>query len=294
MKRILTALLPAFLLCTMMQAQINTPAPSPTAEFKQKVGLTDITLNYSRPSVKGRKIFATDGLVPFGQIWRTGANAATTIEFSEDVVFGGKDVAKGKYALYSIPGATSWSVMLYSDTNLGGDTENYDPAKEVARATVNPQSLNFSVETFFISIGSITDNSCDLVLVWDMTRVSVPIAVHTDKQVVAQIDNFAKNPMSQVSTNYLNAGWYYYNKGEKLDVAADYMKKGVEYSTSPFKYFWMNRAAEVIAKTGDKAGAIKMAKAAHEAGMNAPADAKGFYESTVKAQIDENIKKWSM
>lgn len=133
MKRFLTTLLPTLFLCTMMQAQINVPAPSPTAEFKTKVGLTDVTLNYSRPSVKGRKIFATDGLVPYGQIWRTGANAASTIEFSEDVVFAGKDVPKGKYALYTIPGEKSWAVMLYSDVQLGGDTENYDASKEVAR-----------------------------------------------------------------------------------------------------------------------------------------------------------------
>ena len=294
MKRLLFTLLPALFLCAMGQTQINTPAPSPTAEFKQRVGLTDITLNYSRPGVKDRKIFAADGLVPYGQIWRTGANAATTIEFSEDVAFGGKDVSKGKYALYTIPNADSWSVMLYSDTNLGGDTENYDQSKEVARVNATPQKLDFSLETFTLDIGDIKDNSATLGIIWEMTYVNVPITVHTDKQVSTQIENFAKNPTSQVATNYLNAGWYYYNKGENLDVAADYMKKGVEYSTSPFKFFWMNRAAEVLARTGDKTGALKMAKAAHENGMNAPADAKGFYESTVKAQLDENIKKWSM
>lgn len=294
MKKILTILLPALFLCTMMQAQINTPAPSPTAEFKTKVGLTDITLNYSRPSMKGRKIYATDGLVPYGQIWRTGANAATTIEFSEDVVFGGKDVPKGKYALYSLPGESSWAVMLYSDVALGGDTENYDASKEVARVNATPTKMAFPIQTFTIGIGDVSDNGATLGLIWENTYVPVEIKVQTDKQVAAQIDNFAKNPMSQVASNYLNAGWYYYNKGENLAVAADYMKKGVEYSTSPFKFFWMNRAAEVLAKTGDTAGALKMAQAAHVNGMNAPADAKGFYEGTVKAQIDANIKKWSM
>ncbi len=294
MKRFLTVLLPAIFLCALTQAQINTPAPSPSAEFKAKVGLTDVTLNYSRPSMKGRKIFAADGLVPYGQIWRTGANAATTIEFSEDVVFGGKDVPKGKYALYTLPGEKSWAVMLYSDLELGGDTENYDASKEVARATVEAQKMTWSLETLTFDVGSLTDNSAVLGIIWEMTYVPVEIKVHTDKQVSAQIEDFSKNPMSQVASNYLNAGWYYYNKGENLTVAADYMKKGVEYSTSPFKFFWMSRAAEVLAKTGDKAGAIKMAKAAHENGMNAPADAKGFYEGTVKAQIDANLKKWGI
>jgi hypothetical protein len=294
MKRIVLAFLPALLMCGLTQAQINTPAPSPTAKFTQEVGLTEITLDYSRPGVKDRTIFAADGLVPYGQIWRTGANAATTIEFSEDVVFGDKEVAKGKYALYTIPGADSWSFMLYSDTGLGGDVGNYDASKEVARASAKADAMPFSVETMTLGIGNITDNSCELFLIWSNVYAGIPITVHTDKQVNAQIEAFAKNPMSEIASNYLNAGWYYYNKGEKLDVAADYMKKGVEYSNSPFKFFWMSRASEVLAKSGDKAGAIKMAKAAHEAGMKAPDNAKGFYQGTVKGQIDENLKKWSM
>jgi hypothetical protein len=274
MKRIVLAFLPALLMCGLTQAQINTPAPSPTSKFTQEVGLTEITLDYSRPGVKDRTIFAADGLVPYGQIWRTGANAATTIEFSEDVVFGDKEVAKGKYALYTIPGADSWSFMLYSDTGLGGDVGNYDASKEVARASAKADAMPFSVETMTLGIGNITDNSCELFLIWSNVYAGIPITVHTDKQVNAQIEAFAKNPMSEIASNYLNAGWYYYNKGEKLDVAADYMKKGVEYSNSPFKFFWMSRASEVLAKSGDKAGAIKMAKAAHEDGMKAPDNAK--------------------
>jgi len=294
MKRIVFTILPVLLLCSMMKAQISLPAPSPTAEFQQRVGLTDITLNYSRPGVKGRTIFAEDGLVPFGQIWRTGANAATTIEFSEDVVFGGKEVPKGKYALYTIPGSTSWSVMLYSDTNLGGNTAAYDASKEVVRVTATPAEMPFSVETFLMDIGDISDNGAVLGLIWEKTYVGVELKVHTDAQVNAKIEEFASNPMAEIASNYLNAGWYYYNKDEKLDVAADYMKKGCEYSNNPFKFFWMNRASEVMAASGDKAGAIKMAKAAHEAGKNAPENAKGFYEDTVKAQIDANLKKWNM
>lgn len=294
MKRFLIAFLPALMLCGFTQAQINTPAPSPTGEIKQKVGLTDITVNYSRPGVKDRVIFAADGLVPYGQIWRTGANAASTIEFSEDVVFGGKEVAKGKYALYTIPNADSWTVMLYSDTNLGGATDMYDESKEVARVTTAPAPMPWSVETFTIDVGQLRDDSAVLGLIWDKVYVPVEIRVHTDKQVSAQIETFAANPMSQIASNYLNAGWYYYNKGEKLDVAADYMKKGCEYSTSAFKFFWMSRASEVLAASGDKDGAIKMAKAAHEAGKAAPENAQGFYQNTVKAQIDENLKKWSM
>jgi hypothetical protein len=184
--------------------------------------------------------------------------------------------------------------MLYSDLELGGSVEEYDVAKEVARATVQPFPMDVNIETFTIDIGDITDNSAVLGLLWEKTYVPVTITVHTDKQVMTQIDAFAANPMADVASKYLNAGWYLGNKGEKLDVAAEYMRKGVEYSNSPFKYFWMNRAAEVLAKSGDKKGAIEMAKAAHQAGMNAPAEAKPFYEGTVKGQIDANLKKWQM
>lgn len=294
MRKLFIALLPALFLCGMAQAQINTPAPSPTGEIKQRVGLTDITVNYSRPGVKDRVIFAADGLVPYGQIWRTGANAATTIEFSEDVMFGDKEVAKGKYALYTIPNADKWTVMLYSDIELGGNTDAYDESKEVARVMSETDEMPFSLETFTIDIGDISDHAATLGLIWDNVYVPVVITVHTDKQVQAQIESFASNPMAQIASNYLNAGWYYYGKGEKLDVAADYMKKGVEHSTSPFKFFWMSRASEVLAASGDKAGAIKMAQAAHVAGMSAPDNAKGFYENTVKGQIDANLKKWNM
>jgi len=277
----------------MLTAQIKTPSPSPTCEFKQPVGLTEITLNYSRPGVKDRTIFAADGLVPFGQIWRTGANSSSTIEFSEDVMFNGKKIEAGKYAIYTIPNKDEWTVMFYSDLDLGGDVENYDASKEVYRTTAKAHTMEGTVETFAIDIQNIRDASASLDFYWEHTWVSVPFEVMTHDQVMKQINDFVANPMSDVAGKYLNSGWYLYTSGSDIPTAADYMKKGCEYTTSPFKYFWQNRAAEVIAATGDYKCAIAMAKAGHESGMNAPENAKGFYEGTVKAQLDENIAKWS-
>lgn len=293
MKKVLFALLPALLAFTLADAQINTPAPSPSCEFTQTVGLTDVTINYSRPGVKGRTIFATDGLVPLGQVWRTGANAATTIEFSEDVTFGGQDVKAGKYAVYTVPNADSWDVMLYSDLTLGGNVGGYDKANEVARVTAPRYEMPMSVETFTIDVGSITDDGAQLGFLWDKSWVAVPIGVHTKKQVMAQIDRFAENPMGQVAGNYLNGGWYLHTSGTDHEKALKYMSKGLEHSTSPFNFFWMERKAQVQAALGDYAGAIKTCKMAHEAGMKAEGNAKGFYDGTVKAQLDANIKKWS-
>lgn len=276
---------------TVSLAQIETPAPSPSGESTQKVGLTDITLDYSRPGVKDRVIFDENGLVPYGEIWRTGANAATTIEFSKDVTFGGTEVEAGKYALYTIPGSDEWHFLLYSDLELGGNVGEYDESKEVARVSAEPMKLPFSIETLVLDINNIRDNSATLDLVWADTKVGVPIEVHTDEQVMKQIDEFTSNPMSSIAGNYVSAGWYLYNTGKDLDKAEEYMTKGLEYSNSPFKFFWQTRLAQVQAAKGDYKAAMSTAKKAHESGMKAEGEAKGFYDDTVKAQLDQMISE---
>jgi len=294
MKKVFTILLPALLVFAMADAQIKTPQPSPTGGFTQGVGLTDFTVNYSRPGVKDRVIFADDGLVPYGKIWRTGANGATTIEFSEDINFGGQDVEAGKYALYTIPGADKWSVMLYSDLTLGGNVGNYDESKEVANVKVDAHSMadDVKIQSFTIDLGDLSDASCTLELLWDNTFVAVPIKLNTAEQIDAQIQKFADNPMAEVAGNYLNAGWYMYNNDGDMAQANEFMQKGCEYSTSSFKFYWMNRASQVQAATGDYKGAIATAKAAHEEGKNAPENAQNFYNETVKGELDANIEKW--
>ena len=294
MKKVLTILLPALLVFAMADAQIKTPQASPTGEFTQTVGLTDFTVNYSRPGVNDRVIFADEGLVPFGKIWRTGANSATTIEFSEDINFGGTDVEAGKYALYTIPGAESWSVMLYSDLTLGGNVGDYDEANEVAKVSVDAHNMGdeVTIQSFTIDLGDLKDASCTLEFLWEHTFVGVPIKLNTAEQIDAEIQKFAENPLADVAGNYFNAGWYLYNNDGDMAQANDFMQKGCEYSTSSFKFFWMNRASQVQAATGDYAGAVETAKAAHKEGMNASDNAKGFYESTVKGELDANIEKW--
>ena len=152
--------------------------------------------------------------------------------------------------------------------------------------------MAMTIESFTIDIGSMTDNGAVLGLLWESTYVPIPIGVKTSEQVTAQIESFASNPMAQVAGNYLNGGWYYYTSGTDSKKALEYMTEGLKHSTSPFNFFYLNRKAEIQASLGDHAGAIKTAKAAHEAGAKAPESARGFYEDTVKAQLDDNIKKW--
>jgi hypothetical protein len=261
--------------------------------LEQTVGLTDITIDYSRPGVKDRTIFAADGLVPYGQIWRTGANAATTIEFSRDVNFAGEDVEAGKYALYTIPNADEWTVMLYSDLTLGGYVDNYDESNEVMRATVKPQSTgDWMTETFTMDISNVTSEGADLDLFWENTWVAIPIKVHTHDQVMAQIEDFASNPMGEVAGNYLQSGWYIYTNGGDKETALEYVSAGCQHSNSPYKYYWLGRKAQIQADMGNYEDAIATAKEAHKAGMDAPENAKPFYENTVKAELNDNITAW--
>jgi len=158
-----------------MQAQ-GERAPSPSAKLVQKVGLTDVTIEYSRPGVKGRTIFAADGLVPFGKLWRTGANSATKITFSDAVKIGDGELAAGSYAILTKPGATSWDINFYpyGATRWSGYADA-DPAVSV-KAT--PALLPNNVESFLITIGDLTDYSATIVFRWEKTVVSLPFKVN--------------------------------------------------------------------------------------------------------------------
>lgn len=155
-------------------AQNNGPAPSPHSVLTQVVGTTEVTIDYSRPSAKGRKVFG--GIVPMGAVWRTGANKPTAITFSKDVVVGGKDVPAGSYALFTIPGENEWTIIIYSTTE-GWGAFSYDQAKDFARFTAKPTKLGQMAESFAIGIDHLRDDSAIINLDWDHTRVSFPIEV---------------------------------------------------------------------------------------------------------------------
>lgn len=162
--------------CTLQLNAQEKPAPSPLGKVYQRVGVTDVEVEYSRPGMKGRSIFTADGLVPHGKLWRTGANRASKITFSTDVMIGGKTVPAGTYAIFSIPAAGKWTVIFNSNPDQGG-TGNYEESKDVVRVTAETQTLPFSVETFTMGINNVQPTSADLLIYWDTTLVSVPISV---------------------------------------------------------------------------------------------------------------------
>jgi len=166
--------------------QLKVPAPSPLQTVKQNFALGDVTIEYSRPSVKGRVIFGD--VVPFGKIWRTGANATTKITFSDDVKLEGNDVKAGTYGLYTVPNKDSWDIMLYKDLTLGGDVAEYKQENEVLRFKVKPTVLNGKVETLTINLGDITSTTANIELLWENTLVNIKLTTDIDAKVMKSIE----------------------------------------------------------------------------------------------------------
>lgn len=244
-------------------AQIRTPAPSTTAELKQTVGLTDINIVYSRPSMKGRTIFAKDGLVPFGAMWRTGANSATKITFGDDVKIGGKDLKKGSYALYTKPDASEWTVMLfnYDTPNAAG----YGDKTPVVTFMAKPKMLGDMVESFTIDVNNITNTTADINLMWEKTKVSLPLEVEVDKRVMADIDRVLAGPSQN---DYSAAASFYYDKKD-YPKALEYIKKA---NASDPKFWMLRTESLILADMGKKAEAIKAAEMSKKLAMEAKND----------------------
>ncbi len=237
-----------------IEAQVKTPQPSPKSTITQVVGLTNVEIVYSRPSAKGRDVF--NNLVPFGKLWRTGANENTTIAFSEDVVIGGKTLPKGKYALFTTPKADNWEVVFYTATDNWGNPENWDEAKVALKTTVKPESLNRNVESFTIGINNLDNNFAHLELSWEKTIVAIKFEVPTQKAAMASIDKTLAGPSAG---DYFSSAQYLQQSNGDMNKALTYINKALDMNKD--KPFWYNRLKSLIqAKLGDKNGAIETAK----------------------------------
>lgn len=236
------------------EAQITTPQPSPSANITQTVGLTEVNVIYSRPSMKGRTIFGD--LVPYDKIWRTGANANTVVKFEHDVVIGGSEVKAGEYALYTRPGKDTWEIMLYNDTSNWGNPAEWDESKVVAKVTSETMELPFDVETFSIGIGNLSNNDAELGIYWENTYVAMPFEVPTKKLAMGSIERTMNGP---ASGDYFSAAVYYLEEGEDLEKANMWMDKALEGQEEP-AYWMLRQKSLILAAMGDKKGAIEVAK----------------------------------
>ena len=248
-------------------SQIQLPMPSPPASVYTQVGLTDVKIDYFRPRVKGRQIFGEgyDFLVPYGKMWRTGANSGAKISFSDDVKIMGKDVKAGEYLIYTIPGKNEWQVMLYSDLRLGGNMGAYDASKEVARVSVKPSSTGEKVEMLTFQIEEISEDNttANITLSWENTKIRVPLTVSFDQKVMREIARNTKvNP-----ANLLSAANYYYETGRDLDQALEWVNAYLE--TNSNQYWNVHLKAKILAKKGEKKAAIEAAKKSRELALSA-------------------------
>ena len=258
MKKILIVLA-LFVAPFVVEAQVKTPQSSPKAILKQTVGLTEIEINYSRPSARGRNIFGD--LVPFGKLWRTGANENTTISFSDDVVIDGKTLKKGKYSIYSIPKIENWEVIFYKTTDNWGLPQEWNDANVALRANAKENVLSNPVETFTIEIGSLDNNFAFLEMLWGNSHVALKFEVPTQKLATESIEKVLAGP---TSADYFSAAQYLYQSNGDYAKALVYVNKALEMSSD--KPFWYNRQKSLIqAKLGDKQGAIESAKLSLEA-----------------------------
>jgi Protein of unknown function (DUF2911). len=237
------------------QQRIEFPAASPAQTLKQRVGLTDIEIVYSRPSVKGRKIFG--GLVSNGEVWRTGANNATTISFSTPVKINGSDVPAGKYGLFTIPGENEWTVIISKGSQQWG-SYRYDEKDDLVRVKAKPEKLSQAVETFTIDINDLRDDSATLNLIWEKIRVPVKLQVDLT-QLKAQIEQVMAS--NDERKPYFQAAAFYHDHNIDMKKAKEWVDAAVAEREA---FYIVHLKAKILAKLGDKEGAIAAAKRSTE------------------------------
>jgi hypothetical protein len=262
-----------------MNAQFKTPAASPMSTLTQEVGLTDVTIEYSRPSMKGRAIFGD--LVPFDKMWRTGANKNTMITFSDDVRIGGSDVKKGTYAIFTKPGKAAWDVYLYTDTENWGTPESWDDAKVAAKVSATPVKLPVTMETLLINVGNVNNNGASIQMIWENTLVAFDVEVPTKATVEKSIEALMAGPSAR---DYYSMAGFYLDEKDNLDTALEFIDKSISMN---YEKFWtVRRKALIQAELGKYKDAIKTAKRSIE--LAKEAGNEGYVNSNMKS-----IAAWS-
>lgn len=236
-----------------LSAQIEIPQPSPSSTIEQKVGLTDVTLEYSRPGMRGRTIFGD--LVPYDKLWRTGANSNTKITFSQPVTVGGTELKAGSYAIYTKPGEDSWEVYFYTDTNNWGTPQEWDESKVAASMTVPAMKNAMTAETFTMSFDELSNSGATLGIKWANTYVGVPFEVPTDEMVSNAITKVMNGPGA---SDYYAAAVYYFSSDKDIEKSKTWMEKALSMMTP--RFWHLRQMSLIYAKAGDKKAAIEAAK----------------------------------
>ena len=265
-----------------LQAQIKTPAPSPSSTVEQKIGLTDVSITYSRPHKRDREIFGS--LVPFNKMWRTGANKNTIITTSDILIFGNDTLKAGSYSIFTIPKKDAWTILFYGDTENWGIPENWEDKEVMVKTTAKAGSLSQVKQSFTIGFNDVQMDGAELTMSWDKTVVTVPFKTATKERVTASIKKVMNGPAAE---DYYKAADYYLSQKTNIKTALNYINKALDLKKE--KPFWyLRRKALIQAELKDYKGAIETAK------LSMAAAKKANYESYVKSNqlsIDEWSKK---
>jgi len=265
-------------------SQIKTPSASPFSKIEQDFGLSTVTIEYSRPSVKNRVIFADDGLVPYGKLWRTGANSATKMTFESDVFLNGKELKAGSYAVLSTPTMTSFKFHFHAYDKSGWSS--YKDKTPTLSVSASPKAMANTVETFTFATSNLTDSSMDIDMIWAKTKVTLKVKTEVDKAVMASIDKVMAGPSKG---DYYNAASYYYSAGKNLSQALNWIEKATA-GDDP-KYWQIRKKSQILAGLGKFQEAVKVAQHSKELAMAADnADYVKMNEDSI-AEWETNYKK---
>lgn len=263
------------------QSSLKLPALSPTAKISQDFSVSNIEISYSRPSMRGRKVFGDGNMVPYDKVWRTGANGATKIKIGEDLEIAGQKVKAGEYALYTIPGKERWEVILNDGTGNWG-TDGYSKDHDIARFTVKPATIDGDCQTFTIMITDITFTTCKIEMVWERTKIVLPVVARNADNIEVNIDKVINHP----TIPYFQVANYYYESNKKLDLAASYVTKALEQDPQAY-YMWYLKA-RIEKKRGNNDEAVAAARKSMEAAKGSANEAE--YMRNNQKLIDD-IKK---
>ncbi len=260
-------------------SQVETPAPSPLSKIEQKVGLTTITVEYSRPGVKGRQIFGN--LIEYGKLWRAGANARTKITFSDDVKIANNNLKAGTYAIFITPQEKSWDVIFYTEYAGSGAPRDIDESKVAAKVSTPVINVPFNVETMMFDINNITNTSASIDLIWEKSYISIPFTVPTETKVLSTIEKTMNGP---ATNDYYAAAVYYLESGKDINKAKLWIDKAIDATNDNPRFWMLRQQALIYAKAGDKVNAIQIAKQSLEL---AKKSGNAAYVKNNKASIAE-------
>lgn len=258
MKRIIIVIVIALVYSVSVSAQLNLPPASTDATFKQQIGFGEVEVKYSRPSARGRVIFG--GIVPYEEMWRTGAHDATTIRFSEAVKLNGNDIPAGTYSFFTIPNQNEWIIVINKATEMHG-TSDYAQEQDLVRFTAKPEKSSRYYETFTIEVNDFTKEEAGLFLLWENTQVKLTIKMNVDEKVMAEINDRINVKKEDRASLFYQSSSYYFNNNKDLKQAYAWVQIA---NSKAQDAAYLQLQAKIEAAMNDYAAAIKTLKASTE------------------------------